>query len=205
MIPFPPLLVISDRTLCRGDVIDTLAAAFHGGARWVLLREKDLPPDALRDLARRLVAAADPFGATVLVNGDAELALEVGAAGVHLPQGRSVALARQMLGADALIGVSTHSPAEAHAAAAAGADYATLSPVFATESKPGYGPALGIAEFARIARAVELPFLALAGIDAANARSCIDAGAAGIAVMGGIMRAADPAAATAALIAALSA
>jgi thiamine-phosphate pyrophosphorylase len=204
-IPSPPLLVISDRTLCRGDVIDTLAASFRGGARWVMLREKDLPPDALRDLARRLVAAAVPFGASVLINGDAELALEVGAAGVHLPQGRSVALARRLLGADALIGVSAHSPAEVRAAETAGADYATLSPMFPTESKPGYGPALGRDEFARIARDVKFPLIALAGIDAANAGGCIAAGAAGVAVMGGIMRARDPAAATAALISAISA
>ena len=204
-IPSPPLLVISDRTLCRGDVVDVLGAAFHGGAHWAMLREKDLPLDAVRDLARRLVTAAEPLGATVLISGEAEIALEVGAAGVHLPQGRSVALARQILGEDALIGVSAHSLDEARAAEAAGADYATLSPVFVTESKPGYGPALGLDEFGRIARAVSLPLIALAGVTAANTPQCLAAGAAGIAVMGGVMRAADPRAATAALIAALGA
>ena len=203
-IPSPPLLVISDRTLTRGDVIDTLAAAFRGGARWAMLREKDLPPDALRALARRLVAAADPFGATVLINGDAELALEVGADGVHLPQGRSVALARQALGADALIGVSAHSLEEALAAERAGADYATLSPMFPTASKPDYGPAFGLAEFTRIVREVKLPLVALAGVDDSNAHGCIASGAAGVAVMGGVMRAADPAATTAALVAAIA-
>jgi thiamine-phosphate pyrophosphorylase len=202
-LPSPPLLVISDRTACRGDVVDALTAAFHGGARWALLSEKDLPPDVVRELARRLVAAAEPFGAMVLVSGEAEIAREVGADGVHLPQGRSVALAREVLGPDGLIGVSAHSPAEARAAAAAGADYATLSPIFLTGSKPGYGPALGLAELARTAQAVALPLVALAGVDVGNARACLEAGAAAIAVMGGIMRAADPAAATAALVAAL--
>jgi len=204
-LPSPPLLVISDRTACRGDVVDAMVAAFHGGARWALLREKDLSPGVVRELARRLVVAAEPFGATVLISGEAEIAREVGAAGVHLPQGRSVALAREALGDDALIGVSAHSPAEAQTAAAAGADYATLSPIFPTGSKPGYGPALGLAELSRVARAVAMPLVALAGIDAGNARGCIEAGAAGIAVMGGVMRAADPAAATAALVAALRA
>jgi thiamine-phosphate pyrophosphorylase len=203
-IPSPPLLVISDRPLARGEVIDTLAASFRGGARWAMLREKDLAPAAVRDLARRLMAAADPYGATVLINGDAALALEVGAAGVHLPQGRSVAQAREALGADALIGVSAHSHEEVRHAEAAGADYATLSPVFPTESKPGYGPALGLGALAMIARDVRLPLIALAGIDISNARRCIEAGAAGVAVMGGIMRSADPAAATAALVAAIS-
>jgi len=202
-LPSPPLLVISDRTQCRGDVVETLAAAFRGGARWAMLREKDLPADALRDLARRLVAAAQPWGATVSINGEAEIALEVGAAGVHLPQGRSIDLARQVLGLDGLVGVSTHSLEEARAAALAGADYATLSPVFVSDSKPGYGPALGLAALAGVAQAVPLPLLALAGIDAGNARACMKAGAAGIAVMGGVMRAADPATAAAELIAAL--
>jgi thiamine-phosphate pyrophosphorylase len=140
----------------------------------------------------------------VLISGEAELALEVGAAGVHLPQGRSVALARQALGDDALIGVSAHSLVEALAAETAGADYATLSPIFPTASKPDYGPALGLTEFASIARAVKLPLVALAGIDAANARGCLESGAAGVAVMGGVMRAGDPAAATAALVAAIA-
>jgi thiamine-phosphate pyrophosphorylase len=204
-IPSPPLLVISDRTACRGDVVDTLSAALRGGARWIMLREKDLPPDAVRELARRLVAAAEPFGATVLISGEAEIAREVGADGVHLPQGRSVALAREVLGDDALIGASAHSPAEARAAADAGADYVTLSPIFLTDSKPGYGPALGLVELARAARDAPLPLIALAGIDAANAGACLEAGAAGVAVMGAIMRAPDPAMAVAALVAALAA
>ena len=200
-LPSPPILVISDRTQCRGDVVETLAAAFRGGVRWAMLREKDLSAEALRALARRLVAAARPWDATVSINGEVEIAIAVGAGGVHLPQGSPVDPARRMLGPGRLIGVSAHSLDEARKAAAAGADYATLSPVFVTESKPGYGPALGLAEFTRIARAVPLPLLALAGVDAGNARVCMAAGAAGIAVMGGVMRAADPAAAAAELIA----
>jgi thiamine-phosphate pyrophosphorylase len=168
-----------------------------------MVREKDLDHAALTALAVRIVEAAQPFGATVLVNGDAAAAAASRAAGVHLPQGGAVAEARRVAGRGALIGVSTHSLVEVRAAAADGADYATLSPVFPTESKPGYSPALGLDGFGRIARAVGLPVLALGGVNAENASRCLAAGAAGVAVMGGIMRAGDPARAIAELIAAL--
>jgi thiamine-phosphate pyrophosphorylase len=101
-----------------------------------------------------------------------------------------VAQVRKLL-ADAIIGVSAHSVADVAAAAAAGADYATLSPIFVTESKPGYGPALGI-EALRAAAIHRIPVLALAGITAATAADCLAAGASGVAVMGEVMRADDP-------------
>ena len=91
-----------------------------------------------------------------------------------------------------LIGASAHSNAEAAALIAAGADYVTISPIFLTDSKPGYGPALGLDGLAAAVVAAKGPVVALAGINPANARSCLEAGAAGIAVMGEIMRAADP-------------
>jgi thiamine-phosphate pyrophosphorylase len=202
-LPAPPLLLITDRLSCRGKVEDVVAAALRGGCRWVMVREKDLDHDALVALARRIVADAARIGATVVVSGDAAAAVEAGAAGVHLPQGGSVAEARRVAGAGALVGVSCHSESELHAAARDGADYATLSPVFPTESKPEYGPALGLAAFARLVRPARLPVLALGGVGAANAAACRRAGAAGIAVMGGVMRATDPERALAAMIAAL--
>ena len=202
-LPSPRLLVITDRLSCRGDVIDVVAAAFAGGARWAMLREKDLPRGEVLALAKRLVQAGKPYNATVLVNGDVEIAVEAGAAGVHLPQGQPVEKARRIAGAQALIGVSAHSLEEVRAAAADGADYATLSPIFRTESKPGYGPALGIEALRAVAREVALPLVALAGVTATNARLCIDSGAAGVAAMGSIMRSSDPKATVSALIGAL--
>jgi thiamine-phosphate pyrophosphorylase len=195
--------LITDRLSCSGDVENVVAAALRGGCRWVMVREKDLDHDALVALARRIVADAARVGATIVVNGDARAAVEAGAAGVHLPQGGSVAEARRVAGDGALVGVSCHSESELHAAARDGADYATLSPVFLTESKPGYGPPLGLAELARLVRPAQLPVLALGGVGAANAAACLNAGAAGNAVMGGIMRATDPEHAVARLIVAL--
>jgi thiamine-phosphate pyrophosphorylase len=121
---------------------------------------------------------------------------------VHLPGGGDPVAARRLL-PSGLIGVSAHSPQEAAAVLAAGADYATLSPIFLTASKPGYGPAVGLDALAEAARLAPGPIIALGGIDEGNLASCLAAGARGVAVMSEIMRAADPEAATSRLLAAL--
>ena len=133
---------------------------------------------------------------------DIEGALAAGADGVHLPGGGDPATARRLL-PSGLIGVSAHTPHEAAAQLAAGADYATLSPIFLTQSKPGYGPAVGIDALAEAARVAPGPVVALGGLDEQNIAACLAAGARGIAVMGEIMRATDPADATRRLLAAL--
>lgn len=202
-IPAPPLLLITDRQSATRDIVDLVALAVAAGCRWVMVREKDLPTEALAALTWRVVAVSRDMGATVVVNGDIAAAKAAGAAGVHLQGGADIAAARRALAPDALIGVSAHSPAEALAAEAAGADYVTLSPIFLTASKPGYGPALGLDGLRAATAALALPVIALAGIDEANAAGCIAAGAAGVAIMGRVMRAADPAAAIRGLLAVL--
>jgi thiamine-phosphate pyrophosphorylase len=127
----------------------------------------------------------------------------VGADGVHLAAAEPwpEAAAREGL----VAGRSCHTPSELAAALVEGADRATYSPVFATASKPGYGPALGLDGLAAGCRAVPgLAVLALGGVDPATAGACVEAGAAGVAVMGGIMRAAHPAAAVRALLRAVA-
>lgn len=201
-LPWPPLLLITDRRQARYPLEQVVAAAIEGGCRWVSLREKDLPADERRALLGRLVAIGRPRGVTVTVHEDIEAAAAEGAAGIHLPANGSPQETAQRLGREALIGISCHTVAEIAAAAKAGAHYATLSPIFLSSSKPGYGPALGT-EALRRAADHGVPVVALAGIDADNVRSCMIAGAAGAAVMGGIMTAPDAAEATANLIAAL--
>jgi thiamine-phosphate pyrophosphorylase len=191
MLPVPPLLVISDRRQARQPLQQVAEAAFAAGCRWFSLREKDLPPDERRSLLGALVALGRRFGAVVTAHEDIEAVAAVGADGVHLPSGGSPAAARDRL-PGALIGASAHSADEAAALLRAGADYVTLSPVFLTASKPGYGPAFGLDGLARIVAQVPGPVLALGGISAENAARCIDAGARGIAVMGEVMRATDP-------------
>lgn len=181
-LPTPPVLVITDRTQAARPLVEIAEILFAGGIRWLSLRDKDLPYLARLALARDLVGLARPYGATVTVHGDIELAHAAGAAGVHLGSHGDPAAARERLGPGALIGVSAHDRASAQAAAAA--DYVTLSPIFLTASKPGYGPALGLGGLAAIAADVAVPVIALGGVDLANARDCRKAGAAGVALMG---------------------
>ena len=201
-LPDPPLLVITDRTQAQGDLADVAAAACAGGCRWLSLREKDLAPEAQIALFARLRDATRPFGAILTLHGPAGLARAAGADGVHLPDGADARAARALLGSDALVGLSIHAVADAARVVAADVDYITASPVFLTASKPGYGPALGPQGLAAFVAAVPVPVIALGGVDATTAALCRQAGAAGLAVMGPVMRAEDPAAQLAGLVAA---
>jgi thiamine-phosphate pyrophosphorylase len=195
------LLVVTDRKLSARPVRDTVEAAMQGGAQWFWLRDRDMSEGDREQLAKELMRTVQ--GRAVLtVGADVQLALRVGAHGVHLPARADVGAARAGLGPEAFIGVSAHCERDVQAAMSAGADYATLSPVFPSASKPGYGPALDVDAIAR-AGACGLPILALGGVTKANAGGCRDAGAAGVAVMGGISGALDPRAETAALLKAI--
>ena len=189
-LPVPPLLIITDRRQAGTDLPSLAEAAFRAGARWLSLREKDLDPEARSALLRALVALGARHGARVTLHGAPEAASAAGAGGVHLPRRADVAAARRCLGPEALIGISVHDAAEL--GAATGADYVTISPVFLSASKPGYGPALGLKGLRALAARAPCPAVALGGITAATAADCLRSGAAGVAVMGPVMRAADP-------------
>ena len=180
------LLVVTDRHQAPTSIPDRVEMLLAAGIRWIWLRDRDLPAGERRALALDLAARAARHGATLTVGANVALAAEAGA-GVHLGAGADLAAARRMVGPGALVGVSAHSLGEVQAARDGGADYATLSPIFATSSKPGYGPALGLAAL-RAEADLGLPVLALGGVTAAAARDCLDAGAAGVAVMGEAMR-----------------
>jgi thiamine-phosphate pyrophosphorylase len=203
ILPDPPLLVISDRAQARRSLAMIAEAAFRGGCRWFSLREKDLPAEERRALLAAFVALGARCGAVVTAHvtahEDVAAVAATGAHGVHLPAGADPAAARPLL-PRALIGVSAHSAAEAVAMLRQGADYVTLSPIFASASKPGYGPALGLDGLAAAVAAAEGPVVALGGVTAANAPLCLAAGARGVAVMGEIMRADDPCLAVAQLL-----
>jgi thiamine-phosphate pyrophosphorylase len=198
-LPDPPLLVISDRRQAQRSLVEVMAAAFSGGCRWFSLREKDLPAEERFTLLKALVETGHKCGALVTAHEDLEAVIAAGADGVHLPGGADPAATRARLPA-ALIGASAHCATEAAALLHAGADYVTVSPVFLTLSKPGYGPAIGPDGLSRVVAAAHGPVLALGGITAENAALCRAAGASGIAVMGEVMRAAHPRATVAGLI-----
>ena len=204
-LPKPPLLLVTDRRQARGNILDITAAAFAGGCRWLSLREKDLPEAEQGELLRALISLAPPFQAKVTLHGDPTLARDTGADGVHLAAGSDAAAARRLLGKNALIGTSIHSAEEAREIDPAVVDYVIAGPIFETASKPGYSPALGPEGLALIVKARAVPAIAIGGITPETIPDCIAAGASGVAVMGGVMRADDPEDQVEQLIAALGA
>jgi thiamine-phosphate pyrophosphorylase len=167
---------------------DSIRLAAAAGADWIQIREKDLEARALVELARFAVAETHATPARVFVNDRLDAALAAGAAGVHLGE-KSLPLEtvtewRRSAGrSDFLIGVSCHSLESARAAERGGANYIFFGPVFATPSKAAFGPPQGIERLREICASVEIPALAIGGVNLENARACIAAGAAGIAAI----------------------
>jgi thiamine-phosphate pyrophosphorylase len=202
-LPDPPLLLVTDRTQAQRPLADVVQAALAAGCRWISLREKDLPaPDQLV-LAKSVLRIARQFGARLTVHGDAETARACNADGVHLPAGSGPRAARALLGPDKLVGLSIHTAREANAIDPAVVDYAIAGPAYPSNSKPGYGPALGRAGLQSLIAAATVPVIAIGGIEPAIVADIFRSGAAGIAVMGSVMRAADAGAAVTALLQAL--
>ncbi len=202
-LPDPPLLLVTDRRQARLPLKDIIAAALEAGCRWVSLRERDLRQDEQVLLARILMPAIHASAATLTLHGEVIVANSAGADGVHLPSGSDAAAARALIGPRRLLGLSIHTATEAAAIDPAVVDYALAGPAFETASKPGYGPEIGRKGLLEIASAARVPVLAIGGVNAARVAESVAAGAAGIAVMGGVMRAADPAQEVGALITAL--
>lgn len=186
----PRLLILTDRHQTTRPLVDVVRAAVDGGARAVVLREKDLPRAARAHLADQLRPILSEAGAILVVASDATIPAD----GVHLAARDHLPVNRPPL-----VGRSCHDPAGLQATAEEGFDWATLSPIFPSSSKPGYGPALGAAALA----GSPLPVYALGGVAVERAAACVAAGAAGVAVMGAVMRATDPAAVVANLLRAL--
>ena len=192
--PVPTLIVITDRHAAARtgrDLRDVVTAAVDGGAPAVLFRDKDLGPDQRRSLGERIAPVVGRAGAMLLVASDPDLARHLDADAIHLPADDVHP------GDDAdgmLVGRSCHDDAEVAAAVRERTDLAVVSPVAPTASKPGYGPALGPDGLGwLIARAGDVPVLALGGVTPQNASRWRDAGAHGLAVMGGVMTSPDPA------------
>jgi thiamine-phosphate pyrophosphorylase len=191
-LPDPPFLVVTDRHQARLSLPDVVQAALAAGCRWVSMREKDLSEADQVALAQSLLPIARRHGACLTLHGEAALAEASGTDGVHLPSGSDPVAARKLLGPVKLIGVSIHTVTEAEAIDPSVVDYAIAGPAFETPSKPGYGPEIGRKGLAEIARAAQVPILAIGGLNATRAAEVLASGPVGIAVMGGVMRATDP-------------
>lgn len=192
-VDFRVYLITDRRQAPGGDILRAVEGALDGGIRAVQLREKDLTGKELYLLADRMRELTARHGARLLVNDRVDVALAVGADGVHLGGASMPAsAARTLLGEVALIGCSTHSEAELREAVTQGADFATFGPVYPTPSKAAYGPPVGVPALAGACGRSAIPVFALGGIKAENTGEAIGAGAFGIALISGVVAATDP-------------
>ena len=170
-----------------------VASALRGGAPAIQVRAKNADATELFDLAGHIATLARGSGALLLVNDRLDVALAVGADGVHLgPEDLPVSAARDGAPEGFLIGYSTDDPGAARRAVEDGADYIGCGAVFATENKADAGRPIGPEGLSRVVEAVDIPVIGIGGITPENATHVAATGAAGCAVIGAIMTAHDP-------------
>lgn len=183
------LYAITDRRSCATTpLVAVISELLDAGVNAIQLREKDLNDTELIQLAQPIAELCRNYQAKLFINTSARIALEVAAAGVHLPaNAESVETVKAQTEGKLYIGCSVHSLDAAQKREAEGADFVTYSPIYPTASKPGYGPAVGIAGLAEVTESVNLPVFALGGITPDRVDECLAAGAFGVAVMSGVM------------------
>jgi len=191
------LYVITDAKLSRGrSHLEVAQAAIEGGASIIQFREKEMTTKELVETARRLKELTNQNGVPFIVNDRLDVALAVEADGVHVGQDdMPAALARQLIGPHKILGVSASTVEEALQAEKDGADYVSASPVFTTPTKPDAPPPTGLEGLRAIVEAVNLPVIAIGGINEENAAEVMEAGAQGVAVISAVVSAPDIAAA----------
>ena len=190
-MPFelPKLYPVTDRRLSGLSHAEQVARLCEGGARVVQLREKNLSPREFYREAEEALRVAREHGVKLILNDRADIALALGADGVHLGQDDMPPVsARALLGEDAIIGFSTHNVGQAIEAARMPVDYVAIGPVFFTTSKDNPDPSVGLEGVARAREAVgRLPLVAIGGITRENARAVLKAGADSVAVIGALL------------------
>lgn len=197
------LYVILDPQWCVLPVLEVARAALAGGARCLQLRAKDAQSDRERlELVRALRGPTREAGALLVVNDRVDLALAGDADGVHVgPEDLPVAVVRRLLGAERLVGASAPSPEAARAAESEGADHLGVGALYeARPIKPNASAPRGAAWVREVCAGTQLPVVGIGGIDLATAAEVVAAGASGVAVVRAVCAAADPEAATRALL-----
>lgn len=196
-----PLYLVTDRDLAHGRPLeDVVAAAIRGGVRAVQLREKQISTREFVALAERVKAVAKEAGSLFIINDRVDVALAVGADGVHLGQSdMPPAVARRLLGPEAIIGLSLETLEDLAEAEKQDVDYYGVSPVFLTPTKSELKCAWGLEGLRLLRGNTRRPLVAIGGIHAGNAGDVIAAGADGVAVVSAICAAPDPEAAARAL------
>ena len=186
------LYLITDRKVSTKPLPEAVRLALEGGVKAIQLREKDLPVRGLLALARELRIITRQFGAKLFINDRVDVAVTVGADGVHLGhQSMPADAVRKVVGTGLLIGVSTHSAEEAIAAQAGGADFITFGPIFETPSKAGICTPVGAAAIRSLKNEIKIPVFGLGGVKSGNMLQVMSAGADGIAMISAIFAADD--------------
>lgn len=188
------LYLVTDRDLCGGRPLpDVVRAAVAGGAAWVQLREKNLSTRAFVEEAAAIKTLLAPRKVPLIINDRLDVALAVGADGVHVGQDdMPYPLARAILGKKTIIGLSVETWEDVEAAEKWDVDYLGVSPVFATPTKTDTKGSWGLEGIARIRAFSRHPLVAIGGLNAANTGAAVRAGADGIAVVSAICAAPDP-------------
>ena len=196
------MCLVTDRKRCGGRPLEQVVSlALLGGVNAVQLREKDLPSGELLEIAARL-RGLTAGRALLIVNDRADVALASGADGVQLSEDAlSVAAVRDVCGDRLLIGRSVHDVDGAVTDAEAGADFLVAGNIFATASHPGR-PGAGVHLLDRLRSQIDIPYLAIGGVNAGNVVDVIRAGAAGAAVITALSESDDPERAATELVAA---
>lgn len=187
------LIVITDRALAAPRALeDVVRAALVAGAPVIQLRDKTADARSLFEQARALLRLTRAHGALLFVNDRLDVALAAGADGVHLgPDDLPVAAARSPAPTDFLVGFSTDDPALARRAAADGAVYIGCGAVFGTRTKDVGDERIGPEGLRRVVEAVHVPVIGIGGVTVENVAELARVGAAGAAVVGAVMKAAD--------------
>ncbi len=187
------LYVITNRLLCRErTLVETVEEACQAGVRAIQLREKDLPAKSVHNLAQEIQQICKKTGTKLLINERFDIAKAVRADGIHLTsKSIPVDIVRKNLKSNKLIGVSTHSLAEAKQAEDSGADFILFGPVYHTPSKTAYGDPQGLTRLREVTSFVSIPVFAIGGITPEKARACVDNGVFGVAVISSVMSARD--------------
>jgi thiamine-phosphate pyrophosphorylase len=188
------LYLVTDRSLSRGrSSVDVVSAAIKGGVSCVQLREKECSTREFIAEALALKTVLKRHGIPLLINDRVDVALAVGADGVHLGQSdMRIADARRILEPHMIVGISAESVADAIEAENEGADYIGISPVFATGTKTDTVPPLGLERVRLIRAEVDIPLVGIGGINVGNGATVILHGADGIAVVSAIVAADNP-------------
>jgi len=190
----PRLIVITDRALAAPRPLrDVVQLALQGGARFIQVRDKTATPRELHAQAAGLLPLVHGSGGIFLVNDRIDVALAVGADGVHLgPDDLPVAAARRIAPPEFIIGASTDDPQRARQLETDGASYLGCGAVFGTASKDVGGERIGPERITELALAVRIPVVAIGGITPDNVALLGGTGAAGIAVLSAVMSSANP-------------